>query len=150
MQENFSFNKYLNELSINTPTPIQTLCFQHLFEGKSVLGLAPTGSGKTLAFVLPLLLRLNFEDRNTQLLILVPTRELGSQIARVCQQVSDVILSLDKKNALVRTAFGGSPIAKQIEEISKKPHILIATPGTNARRLGKKSAQHQKTHRSCS
>lgn len=129
MNENFSFNKYLNELSINTPTPIQTLCFHHLFEGKSVLGLAPTGSGKTLAFVLPLLLRLNFEDRNTQLLILVPTRELGNQIARVCQQVSDIILSLDKKNALVRTALGGSPVAKQLEEISKKPHVLIATPG---------------------
>ncbi len=129
MSENSTFLPYLQELSMTSLTEIQTLCFEPLFEGKSVFGLAPTGSGKTLAFVLPLLLKVDCENRNIQQLILVPTRELGSQIARVCQQVSDVILALDKKNILTRSAFGGGPISSQIEELSKKPHVLIATPG---------------------
>ena len=144
MSENSPFLKYLQELSITTPTEIQSLCFEPIYDGKSVFALAPTGSGKTLAFVLPLLLRIHCDNRNIQQLILVPTRELGSQIARVCQQVSDVILKLDKKNVLVRTAFGGSPISKQIEELSKKPHVLIATPGRIIDLLERKAFESKK------
>ncbi|MES2616016.1 MAG: DEAD/DEAH box helicase [Bdellovibrionota bacterium] len=133
------FLKYLKQLSIKTPTDIQNLCFQPLSEGKSVFALAPTGSGKTLAFVLPLLLQIDCKNRNCELLILAPTRELGSQIARVCNEVSGAISALDDKNILVRTALGGSPIAKQIEELAKKPHVLIATPGRVIDLLGRKA-----------
>lgn len=129
MLENTPFLEYLKTFSITTPTEIQSLCFQHIFIGKSVFGLAPTGSGKTLAFILPSFLRVDCEKRDVQILILVPTRELGAQIAQVAQQVSDAIAQLDKKNILVRSAFGGSPISIQIKEIKKKPHVLIATPG---------------------
>lgn len=123
------FSKYFERLSISTPTQIQKLCVPLVYEGKSVFGLAPTGSGKTLAFVLPLLLKTNPNERHIQTLILVPTRELGSQIAKVCAQVSSIIGDLDDKNILIRTALGGSPISKQLIEIAKKPHVLIATPG---------------------
>lgn len=139
MSKNTMFLEYLKEFSITTLTEIQSLCFQPLYEGKSVFGLAPTGSGKTLAFVLPSFLRVDCANRNTQVLILVPTRELGAQIAQVAQQVSEAIAAHDQKNILVRTAFGGSPISTQIKEITKKPHVLIATPGRVIDLLERKS-----------
>ena len=120
---------YLKELSIEKPTDIQNLSFPALADGRSVFALAPTGSGKTLAFVLPLLLKIQLSERKTQLLILVPTRELGTQIAQVCEQVGKAIQTLQGQNILVRTAFGGTPISKHLEELKKKPHVLIATPG---------------------
>ena len=123
------FTQYFEKLNISKPTKIQSLCLEPLYHKQSVFGLAPTGSGKTLAFVLPLLLNVETEKREIQTIILVPTRELGSQIARVCQQVSDVIVSLHGRNILVRSFFGGNPIAKHVEEISKKPHVIVCTPG---------------------
>jgi superfamily II DNA/RNA helicase len=123
------FSKYLEILSIDSLTKIQSLCMEPLYNNKSVFGLAPTGSGKTLAFILPLLLKINCSIREPQTLILVPTRELGNQIASVANKVSSAIFSIDKKNVLIRTAFGGTPIASQVEELAKKPHVIIATPG---------------------
>jgi ATP-dependent RNA helicase DeaD len=124
-----SYSKYLEALSISTLTHIQKLCLEPMIQGKSVFALAPTGSGKTLSFVLPLLLSVDPEYRKIQKIILTPTRELGLQVAKVCQQVADIILKLDQKNILVRTAFGGSPISKQIDELNKNPHVLVGTPG---------------------
>lgn len=123
------FLKYLEILSIDSLTKIQLLCMEPLYNNKSVFGLAPTGSGKTLAFILPLLLKIECNKREHQTLILVPTRELGIQIASVANKVASAIFSIDKKNILIRTAFGGTPIASQIEEFIKKPHVIIATPG---------------------
>ncbi len=131
------FSKYLEILSIDNLTKIQSLCMEPLYNNKSVFGLAPTGSGKTLAFILPLLLKINCSIRETQVLILVPTRELGNQIASVANKVSSAIFSIDKKNVLIRTAFGGTPIATQIEELAKKPHVIIATPGRVLDLLGR-------------
>ncbi|KAB8027713.1 DEAD/DEAH box helicase [Fluviispira multicolorata] len=126
---NSFFANYLEHLSITNLTDIQSVCMQPMFEGKSVFGLAPTGSGKTLAFVLPLLLKVESQLRDQQILILVPTRELGNQIASVANKVAQAIFKIDGKNILVRTIFGGTPISSQIEEVSKNPHVLIATPG---------------------
>ncbi|APJ02712.1 DEAD/DEAH box helicase [Silvanigrella aquatica] len=121
--------KYLEILGIEKLTKIQTLCIEPIYNNNSVFALAPTGSGKTLAFILPLFLKINIEEREHQTLILVPTRELGNQIAHVANKVASAIYSTDNKNILVRTAFGGTPIGAQIEELSKKPHVIIGTPG---------------------
>ena len=122
-------DSYLKMLNIEQLTPIQKKCIEPIFNSQSVFALAPTGSGKTLAFVLPLLLKIDSQLREHQTLILVPTRELGNQIAIVATKVANAIQSIDKKNILIRTAFGGTPIASQIEELSRKPHVIIATPG---------------------
>jgi superfamily II DNA/RNA helicase len=119
----------LNKMGLNAPTSIQSSCFEPLFQGTSVCALAPTGSGKTLAFLLPLLLRANANVREIQMVILTPTRELGAQVARVCQQVLDVLTAQQDKVMLVRTAFGGMPLENQAEELSRKPAIVVATPG---------------------
>lgn len=128
-QQSNQFSKYLEILSIDSLTKIQSLCMEPLYNHKSVFGLAPTGSGKTLAFILPLLLKIDCTLREHQTLILVPTRELGNQIASVANKVASAIFSIDKKNILIRTAFGGTPISSQVEELAKKPHVIIATPG---------------------
>ena len=133
------FSNYLKLLSIENLTKIQLLCMEPLYNNQSVFGLAPTGSGKTLAFVLPLLLKIDCNLREPQTLILVPTRELGNQIASVANKVAGAIHSIDKKNILIRTAFGGTPIASQMEELSKKPHVIIATPGRVVDLIGREA-----------
>lgn len=122
-------HKYLEILEITELTEIQKLCMEPLYNGESLFGLAPTGTGKTLAFILPLLLKIDTSKREHQTLILVPTRELGNQIANVANKVANAISLIDKKNILIRTAFGGTPVSSQIKEIVKKPQVIIATPG---------------------
>lgn len=75
----------LDEIGYETPSPIQAASIPHLLEGRDLLGIAQTGTGKTAAFSLPLLSRLNLKKRETQLLILAPTRELAIQVAEACQ-----------------------------------------------------------------
>ena len=75
----------LDEIDYETPSPIQAASIPHLLEGRDLLGIAQTGTGKTAAFSLPLLSRLNLKKRDTQLLILAPTRELAIQVAEACQ-----------------------------------------------------------------
>lgn len=119
----------LSKLGFAAPTAIQSHAMPLLAEGKSMFALAPTGSGKTLAFLLPLMARLNSDDPFTQLLILAPTRELGAQIAQVATSVSDVLAQPNQRHLLVRTAFGGQTVESQKREISKGPHVVVATPG---------------------
>lgn len=125
-----NFDNYLKLLNISQLTPVQEKCIEPIYDTQSVFALAPTGSGKTLAFILPLLLKIQHEKRFPQLVVLVPTRELGIQIAGVSQSVANVINETDKSvNILVRSAFGGTPIAPQVLEMRKDPHVIIASPG---------------------
>ncbi len=125
-----NFDNYLKLLNISQLTPVQEKCIEPLYDSKPVFALAPTGSGKTLAFILPLLLKIQHDKRFPQVIVLVPTRELGVQIAGVAQSVANAISETDKSvNILVRSAFGGTPIAPQALEMRKDPHVIIATPG---------------------
>lgn len=125
-----NLDKYLKLLNISQLTPIQEKCIEPIFNEESVFALAPTGSGKTLAFVLPLLIKISTALRAPQVIILVPTRELGMQIAGVAQSVANAISQLEEgSNILVRSVFGGTPILPQVHEMQKNPHVVIATPG---------------------
>ena len=73
--------KALYEVGYETPTPIQDQTIPLLLEKKDVLGQAQTGTGKTAAFALPLLSNLNLRQKEPQILVLVPTRELAIQVA---------------------------------------------------------------------
>ena len=76
--------KSIKKLGFEMPSPIQEKSIQPLLEGRDVLGQAQTGTGKTAAFALPLLSRINVETRDTQVLIIAPTRELALQVAEAC------------------------------------------------------------------
>eukprot|EP01041_Mallomonas_annulata_P003043 gene3043-5961_t len=105
------------------PFPIQASCIPAILEGRDVMGCAETGSGKTAAFALPILQKLSEDPYGIFAVILTPTRELAIQINEQFQALGVA--------AGVRTALiiGGENIIQQSINLSKRPHIIIATPG---------------------
>lgn len=103
------------------PTPIQHQGIPAILSGKDVVGIAQTGTGKTLAFGLPMIQRL-FQE-NGQGLILVPTRDLALQVEEVLQKIGG---SFGLKTAVV---IGGASADRQIRQLRRNPHVVIATPG---------------------
>ncbi|MDM8335604.1 DEAD/DEAH box helicase [Wolbachia pipientis] len=106
------------------PTPIQTQVIPLALQGKDILGSAQTGTGKTLAFAVPLVAKLLDEPNASSALIIVPTRELA-------QQVTNEIRKILSQNFLLKIALliGGEPIFKQLNQLQKKPRVVIGTPG---------------------
>lgn len=113
----------LKEMGYEETTPIQEKTLPHILSGKDVLGLAETGSGKTSACAIPLVSKVDTQDRAIQVLILVPTRELALQYV---QEVDDV----SKHSDVVPFAvFGGFDMDIQKAKLKHGVHILVATPG---------------------
>lgn len=73
--------KALSDVGYESPSPIQAATIPPLLEGKDVVGLAQTGTGKTAAFAVPVLSRIDTSIKQTQALVLAPTRELALQVA---------------------------------------------------------------------
>ena len=92
--------------------------------GQDVIAQAPTGTGKTMAYAIPILERVNLEDRNIQVLILAPTRELVVQITEEIKSVSQFLRGIG-----VVAIYGGEYIERQITTLKKHPQIVVATPG---------------------
>ena len=117
--------KALSELNIVEPTEIQQKTIPLLLnESHDVVGLAKTGTGKTAAFGLPLLQLINTEITTVQVVILVPTRELGQQIFRNLEDFGKHI-----PNISIASTCGGIPIKPQIERLTQPTQIVVATPG---------------------
>ncbi|WP_135380610.1 DEAD/DEAH box helicase [Vibrio tasmaniensis] len=107
----------------NKPTEIQQAVIPTIIAGKDVLALAQTGSGKTLAFGLPLLNSIKHDVNELQAIIIVPTRELASQVAKALEPIAT---TLDIKTV---TLTGGVDIEIQQQQLLEKPQLVIATPG---------------------
>jgi superfamily II DNA/RNA helicase len=111
---------------ITTPTPVQAAVVPDALAGHDVLGRAQTGSGKTLAFGLPILAKLVGErsrPKHPRALIVVPTRELATQVRRSLEPLAT---ATDLK---LTTVYGGSPYDKQIKALRNGADIVVATPG---------------------
>ncbi|MGI9916347.1 DEAD/DEAH box helicase [Vibrio owensii] len=104
------------------PTDIQALAIPELLSGKDVLALANTGSGKTLAYGLPLLEKLSVNPEQ-KALILVPTRELATQVSEAINQVGQSV----GLNAVC--LCGGVDKEAQLQALASNPHVLVATTG---------------------
>jgi superfamily II DNA/RNA helicase len=112
----------LAQKGITRPFAIQREVIGDVLDGRDVLAKSPTGSGKTLAFGIPLVDRIQAEDRRPSALVLAPTRELATQIV-------EEIRPLAHARALRVTAvYGGAGLVKQTQD-SARSHILVATPG---------------------
>ena len=111
----------LAERDINTPFPIQAHVLRDALAGRDILAKAPTGSGKTLSFAIPVVERLDVGDRRPSTLVLVPTRELASQVALE-------IASIAPSGVEVATVYGGVPIHAQAKR-ARNAHVVVATPG---------------------
>ena len=123
LQENIV--KALNDLKIENPTEIQSKIIPLILENKNdIVGLAKTGTGKTAAFGLPLLQLINTKSTEIQIVILVPTRELGNQIFKNLESFAKFLPEIS-----IASILGGIPIKPQIEKLSNATHIVVATPG---------------------
>ncbi|MGQ0827613.1 MAG: DEAD/DEAH box helicase [Bacteroidota bacterium] len=117
--------KAVTELGFENPTPIQDKVIPVLLTGTNdLVALAQTGTGKTAAFGLPLTSLLDFTSRDTQALIICPTRELCMQITRDLQSYTKYI-----NGANIVAIYGGASIDNQSRDIKKGAQIVVATPG---------------------
>nr|XP_060641070.1 probable ATP-dependent RNA helicase DDX49 [Anolis sagrei ordinatus] len=117
------------QLGLKRPTPVQEACIPPALQGRDCMGCAKTGSGKTAAFVLPVLQRLSEDPYGIFCLVLTPTRELAYQIA---EQFRVLGKPLGLKDCIV---VGGMDMVSQALALSRKPHVVVATPGRLADHL---------------
>lgn len=95
-----------------------------LLEKKDVLGQAQTGTGKTAAFALPLLSNLNLRQKDPQVLVLAPTRELAIQVAEAFKKYASHMKSFH-----VLPIYGGQEYSGQIRGLKRGSHVVVGTPG---------------------
>ncbi|HPL94447.1 MAG TPA: DEAD/DEAH box helicase [Paludibacteraceae bacterium] len=115
----------ISEMGFVSPTPIQEEVIPYMLSNQSdIIGLAQTGTGKTAAFGLPLIQLISTKERTTQGLVLAPTRELCMQIATELRKYSTY-----KEGIHIVAVYGGEDIMKQLKQLDKTPHIVVATPG---------------------
>ncbi len=115
----------ISEMGYERPMPVQEEVIPYLLGvGNDVIALAQTGTGKTAAYGLPVLQKVNPNDRATQAVILSPTRELCLQITDDLKEYSRYIDGLH-----VLAVYGGSSIESQIRSLRKGVQVIVATPG---------------------
>ena len=112
----------LEQRGITSPFPIQLAVVPDAIRGEDVLAKSPTGSGKTLAFAVPIVEDIDPDEARPTALVLVPTRELASQVAEEFEAVASV------RGLRVGLAYGGVAIAPQAKKAANA-HVLVATPG---------------------
>lgn len=115
----------ITELGFESPMPVQEEVIPYLLGNKNdVVALAQTGTGKTAAYGIPVLQKIDPEDRSTQALILSPTREL-------CLQISDDLNDFGKYigGLHVVPVYGGTSIQNQIHSLRHGAQVIVATPG---------------------
>lgn len=115
----------LEKEGITTPTEIQQKVIPELLKNKDIIAQSETGTGKTLAYLLPLFEKINPDLREMQAIILVPTHELAIQIQRQMERLAE--------NSEIRISsapiIGNVNIARQIEKLKEKPHIIVGSSG---------------------
>ncbi|VAW54085.1 DEAD-box ATP-dependent RNA helicase DeaD (= CshA) [hydrothermal vent metagenome] len=121
---NKSLLKILDEVGYEVPSPIQAQTIPLLLDGRDIIGQAQTGTGKTAAFALPLINNLDIKQKDPQLLVLAPTRELAIQVAEAFQKYATHI-----KGFHVLPIYGGSDYSGQIRALKRGVHVVVGTPG---------------------
>ncbi len=117
IEKNLEFAKF------TAPSAIQDQTIPLAMEGKDVIGLANTGTGKTAAFLLPILNKLYKERTPGSVLIMAPTRELAQQIDDEFRKFSNGM------KLFSAICVGGVNITSQLRALSRRPHVIIGTPG---------------------
>ncbi|MEN9445313.1 MAG: hypothetical protein RIS47_2204 [Bacteroidota bacterium] len=115
----------LDDLGFVEPTPVQAQAIPFLLSSeRDLMAFAQTGTGKTAAFSLPIIHKADLSNRDTQAIILCPTRELCLQITKDIERFTKYIPSIE-----ILAVYGGSPIDGQIRQLRKGAHIVVGTPG---------------------
>ncbi|MCL2860290.1 MAG: DEAD/DEAH box helicase [Oscillospiraceae bacterium] len=114
----------INDLGYIYATEIQAKTIPSVLEGKDVIGQSQTGTGKTASFAIPILEKINSNNKNLQSIILCPTRELAMQVAQEIRKFAKYMEGI-KTSAI----YGGTSIENQIRELKRGVQIVIGTPG---------------------
>ncbi len=116
--------KALKEVGYEIPSPIQAQTIPYILDGKDVLGQAQTGTGKTAAFALPILSRIDLKQKDPQVLVLAPTRELAIQVAEAFQSYAAHL-----RDFHVLPIYGGQDYGTQLRQLKRGAQVVVGTPG---------------------
>ncbi len=116
--------KAIDKLGFEQASPIQAGAIPVLLSGKDVVGQSQTGSGKTAAFAIPAIEKVNPDQRQVQVLILCPTRELAVQVSEEVHK-----LALFKRGITALPIYGGQSYERQFWGLKQGAQIVIGTPG---------------------
>ncbi|HJJ35987.1 MAG TPA: DEAD/DEAH box helicase [Methanocorpusculum sp.] len=114
----------ISDMGFEEPTPIQQMAIPQILDGKDVTGQAQTGTGKTAAFGIPIIEKLDPENRNVQAIVLSPTRELTIQTAEEFSHLMKY-----KQGLTVVPIYGGQAIERQLRALRGSVQVVIGTPG---------------------
>lgn len=114
----------LDSLKYFTMTPIQEQGLPFILKGRDFIGQANTGSGKTAVFALGILSKISLDNRNPQALVVVPTRELASQVTNEIR-----LLGRFTSNFKVLTLSGGTQERHALKSLAQGAHVIVGTPG---------------------
>ncbi len=136
---NEAIQQALLENKISEPSDIQLQAIPHILENATdLVSVAQTGTGKTAAFCLPILQSIDPKLPKIQALVLVPTRELGQQVAR-----EFFIFSKHMPRIFTECVYGGVPIDEHMQRLQRSTHVIVATPGRLLDLLERKALQLQ-------
>ncbi|MCB9411217.1 DEAD/DEAH box helicase [Mycolicibacterium sp.] len=113
----------VSDVGYESPSAIQAATIPALLAGSDVVGLAQTGTGKTAAFAIPILSRIDTDSKQTQALVLAPTRELALQVAEAFSRYGAHL----KINVL--PIYGGSSYVPQLAGLKRGAQVVVGTPG---------------------
>jgi ATP-dependent RNA helicase DeaD len=116
--------KALGQMGISAPTQIQEETIPPMMSGRDIIGIAPTGTGKTVAYGIPMLEYISLTETKVQELVLSPTRELALQIVQELTELARFVLPIR-----IAALYGGQPMDKQINQLKRRPQVVVATPG---------------------
>lgn len=131
----------VDKMGFTSATPVQEKTIPLMMEGHDVIAIAPTGTGKTCAFGIPMLEYISLTDNRIQELVLAPTRELAVQIGDELQKLAAFI-----PEVRIAVLYGGQPISKQLNQLKKKPQIIVATPGRMLDHMQRGTARLSNVH----
>ncbi|MBM4765394.1 DEAD/DEAH box helicase [Bacillus sp. B15-48] len=121
-------------------TPIQVETIPMSLQNKDLIGQAQTGTGKTAAFGIPLIDKIEIENRVIQGMIIAPTRELAVQVSEELYKIGA------GKRVSVLAIYGGQDINRQIRALKKGPHIIVGTPGRLLDHINRKTIRLDQVH----
>ncbi|WP_292519613.1 DEAD/DEAH box helicase [Methanoculleus sp.] len=114
----------IEDMGFEEPTPIQMRTIPTILGGRDLTGQAQTGTGKTAAFGVPAIERVDPDSRETQVLVLSPTRELAIQTAEEFARLAKY-----HKGISILPIYGGQPIDRQFKALQRGVQIVVGTPG---------------------
>lgn len=129
------------EMGFEAASPIQAQAIPAQLEGRDMIGQAQTGTGKTAAFGIPLLQKIDPENKKLQAIVLLPTRELAIQVAEEIRRLAKFMHGIK-----VLPVYGGQDIVRQIRSLKDGVQVVIGTPGRVMDHMRRKTIRVDHVH----